>query len=131
MLNNFQTTMINPNKRHVCWEIIKVFHPEIEDKKQSWFKVTTHYEWIVLQINKSVSIGIQFECKLSSGSKPLELFEKELQNNKFKAWRFCLDSKFNNTEDTVLLNEKVNKILNTNNIAKPTAKQMYDYYHAD
>lgn len=132
MLNNFQLSLIHPNNRNVTWEIVKVFHPDIDDANMFWLKVTTQYEWVILEIKKLVSIGIKFECHLSSGRKPLELFEKELANNKFKAWRFCLDPNCNDkTQNKVLQNEKVNEILAKYNIAKPTAKQMFDYYHSD
>lgn len=132
MLNNFQLSLIHPNNKNVTWEIVKVFHPDIDDAKMSWLKVTTQYEWVILEIKKLVSIGIQFECKLSSGRKPIELFEKELKNNKFRAWRFYSDPNCNDeTQNEILQNEKVNEILNKYNIAKPTAKQMFDYYHSD
>jgi len=132
MLNNFQLNLINPNKKYIAWEIVKVFHPNIDDAQMSKLKVETKYDWITLEIKNVVAIGLEFECKLSSGKKPLELFQKELENNSFRGWRFYLDPKCKDeADDELKLNAEINAILTKYNVRKPTAKQMFDYYHSD
>jgi len=65
------------------------------------------------------------------------LFFNEIKNNKFRAWRGVLDSKFyiENKDEYkylhILYNDIVNNILKTNKIPKPTVKQMSDFYHRD
>jgi hypothetical protein len=150
MINNFQKAMLN--NKEIAWQIIKVFHPDIlisydnnyNDKiinALDRLKISLKYDWIMIdckiQTHISVSLGIKFECHLMSGDKPLHLFEKELKNNKFKVWRFASDSKYEIEKEKRfdylrgLYNNLVNDILNQNNISKPTAKQMSDYYHSD
>jgi len=124
------------SNKNVAWEIVKVFHPEIDDSLKERLSINCQYDWVLFKTT-GVSIGIQFECHLMSGSKPIHLFEKELKSNKFGAWRFVNDSKYKlEKEDDykylkLLYCSLVNDILKKNNIAKPTAKQMSDYYHSD
>jgi len=149
-INNFQKAMLN--NKDVAWEIIKIYHPDILESYSNNYndkiittkdrlKISIKFDWVVIELmvqkHIKVSIGIEFQCHLMSGDKPLYLFEKELRNNKFRSWRFYDDSKFilENKEEykylKVLYNNIVNNILNKNKIPKPTAEQMSDYYHSD
>ena len=128
-MNDFQKAMLN--NIDVAWQIVKVFHPDIDDSLKEKLSITIKYDWIILRIKK-VSIGIEFECHLMSGYKRLELFEQERKNNKFRAWRFVDDSKYNLDDCFKDVHvDAINSILKQENIPKPTAKQMSDYYHSD
>jgi hypothetical protein len=135
--NSFQKALLK--NKDAAWEIIKVFHPDILEEYKDRLKIYLKYDWVCIELkaqkNISVSIGVTFQCNLYSGNKPLHLFEKELKNNSFKAWRFYDDSKsiigIVPDNEVNMYNDKVNNILNRYNIPKPTAKQMSDYYHSD
>lgn len=149
MLNDFQKAMLN--NKDVAWEIVKVFHSDILEEYPNKYKedkmidtkgrllIESKYDWICIRVSAqghlTVSIGIEFECRLYSGFKPLHLFEKELENNEFRAWRFDDDSKsvkgIVHEIEKEYYNTEVNKILVAYNIPRPTAKQMSDYYHSD
>lgn len=134
MLNNFQKSLVS--NKECIWDIVKLFHPNIDENKKGEIKVYTKYDWVCIN-GGCVDIAIEFECHLMSGNKPLHLFEKELKNNEFRGWRFVSDSKYK-LEDKdefkylkILYKKCLNDILNKHNIQKPTAKQMSDYYHSD
>lgn len=146
MLNDFQKALID--NKEVAWKIIKVYHPDIQEEYPNKYKQTTiktldrlevvaKFDWVCIKLmaqHIKVSLGICFECNLSSGPKPYRLFEKELENNKFYSWRFIDDSKFKRCDVGYTNlehpdNNEVNRILNEHQIPKPTAQQMYDYYH--
>lgn len=134
MTNNFQKSL--RSNKECIWEIVKLFHADISEDKKDQIKAYTKYDWVCIT-GSDVDLGIQFECHLMSGNKPLHLFEKELKNNKFRAWRFIGDSKFESENRDnlkylkILYNRVLNDILNKYEIKKPTAKQMSDYYHSD
>lgn len=125
-LNDFQNSLIG--NKDACWEVVKMFHPNIDDSKKDNLKVSSKYDWVMLDLGKKVSIGLKFECKLSNGNKPIELFEEERLNNRFRAWRFADDSLFRTDVDSEYT-EFLNSILSKHSIKKPSTKQMYDYYH--
>jgi hypothetical protein len=150
MANNFQKSLLLNEK--CIWEIIKLYHPDILDSYPNKYKegsiliknrlkVTTRYDWIVIELHVQthikVSLGIKFECHLMSGNKPLHLFQQELDNNIFRCWRFYDDSKHKDEKGIEYDNLKklrnflVTNILSFYNISKPTAKQMSNYYHSN
>lgn len=122
--------------KEAIWEIVKIFHPEIDELNKSKIKAYLLYDWVHIR-GCGVDIGIEFECHLMSGSKPLSDFEKELRNNKFRAWRFAGDSKYKLEKEKdfdslrALYCQLVNSVISKHQIQKPTAKQMSDYYHKD
>lgn len=148
-LNDFQKAMIKNND--VAWEIVKIFHPDILEEYPHKYKegkmistkdrlrIESIHDWITIKVScqghVDASIGIKFECNLSSGSKPLHLFENELKNNRFRAWRFYDDSKSVKgivpKSEANGYNDKVNALFIEHKIPKPTAQQMSDYYHRD
>lgn len=134
MMNNFQKSLTS--NKNCIWDIVKIFHPDIEEEKKEKIKAYIKYDWVCIR-GCGVDIGIQFECHLMSGFKPLHLFEKELKNNEFRAWRFVEDSKYKleNKEELrylkVFYKKCLNDILKKHNIEKPTARQMSDFYHSE
>lgn len=134
MINDFQKALIN--NKDICWEIVKIFHPEVNLSLKDKLNINTLYDWITLSIKGNIDIGIEFECKLMSGNKSLHLFVEEVKNNSFKAWRFSKDKKFSLEKGEeynylrILYNKLLNDLLTINNISKPTAEQMSKYYHS-
>lgn len=129
-MNNFQKSLITNSD--CVWEIVKLYHPDFNNKNN--IKASIKYDWVIISA-KGVSIGIEFECHLMFGNKPLCLFQQELENNKFRSWRFTDDSKYQFQQENktleVLYSNLVNNILSNYNISKPTATQMFNYYHTD
>lgn len=132
MINNFQKSLIL--NEECIWEIVKMFHPDIKESSKKKIKAYTKYDWICIE-GPGISIGVEFECHLMSGKKPLHLFEQELKNNKFTCWRFVDDSRYKLEKEheylKTLYKNVLNDILAKHNISKPTAKQISDYYHSD
>lgn len=134
MINDFQKSL--SERPNVMWEIVKVFHPDMDDYFKNRLKFNIRYANVYIEL-KEVSIMVKFECNFISGPKPISYFVNEVLNNQFEARRTGLDSKFQ-LEDKekyqylkILYKKLVNDILKRNYIAKPTAKQMSDYYHSD
>lgn len=126
MENDFQISFAS--NKDACWEVVKLFHPTINDIKKEKLKVSFKYDWVMLNVGRTASIGVEFDCKLSGSDWDIKAFEKEINDNSFKAWRFADDSRF---EDDV--DEENTKLLNAiflkHGVKKPTAKQMHNYYY--
>lgn len=133
-MNAFQSSLTQ--NKECIWKIVKIFHPDFPYDKRGKIKVSTMHDWVCID-GPGISIGITFECHLYSGPKPLHLFEQEVKNNMFKAWRFGTDSKFDREKGgeyeylRTLYKMLTQDTLIGYGIKKPTAKQMSDYYHAD
>lgn len=140
-MNDFQKAMLE--NKSAAWEIVKIFHPDIKGEYPNNYtdkiiitkdrlKITHQYDWIIIELRVQshikVHLGIEFECHLMSGPKPMELFVKEHDNNKFRAWRFADDSKYVQLDPENYSNS-VNYVLKHFEIPKPTPKQMFFYYH--
>lgn len=149
MRNNFQLAMTQ--NTDVAWEIVKLCHPDITEEYISPYKkeviittknklnISCKYDWVIISLRIpeiTVSIGIEFECHLSSGPKSIDLFEKELKNNKFRIWRFwddskCISDHLERSKESEKLSDELKNILVKYKIPKPTAHQMSKYYHSD
>lgn len=139
MLNNFQRDMLKPENRHVAWEIVKLFNPDIPDtyitkkgiERKSIDKMDVRYlyDWITIKSNQ-YEIGVEFYISLWGPGWKLNHFEQQLKINTFRAWRFALDCKYDPDVPRESMPD-VNPILKKYRIRKPTAQQMMDYYYKD
>jgi hypothetical protein len=42
-MNNFQKDLLNKN---TCWEIVKIFHPEISEELKDKLIIDLKYDWV-------------------------------------------------------------------------------------
>jgi hypothetical protein len=159
MLNTFQKFMLNPENKHIAWEIVRLYHPDIETKyispysgkeKEANIQIQGYYNGIEIKgkfnyipqptgIRVSVNIGVSFTPRFHGMGWELSDFEREYNENTFKAWRFRYDdSKYIeitwNEELKIFespTNYDVNSILTKYNVPKPTPKEMLNEYYSD
>lgn len=132
-MNTFQRDMLKEHNMTAIKEIVKLYHPDLNPDDLQ-LKVSTKFDWIIIE-GKGVNIGIEYVVAkdgqiIMSGSKPLDHFINAFNTSKFRAWRFYLDSK-NNKPGEPANDPDINSIMRGHKILKPSAKEMYDYYHAD
>ncbi len=148
-MNTFQRFLLKPENRSIIHTIIKLFHPDLLDeypnpykegktiKLDDRLKIGIKYDWITIEANipsyGRISIGVEFNSTVMSGTKPLKRFEQSLIEDKFKAWRFYDDvkNKSYSEEGHETNNPDVHDLLISLKVPKPTAQEMSDYYHQD
>ena len=160
-MNKFQKFMTNPDNKHIVWEIVRLYHPDIETtyvspynnkNKESDINVSIKYDRIIISgkfnyipqpigNRVSVEIGISFKPSFYGTGWKLNDFVNEHNKQKFRAWRFAFgDSKYDSksaiwNEETKEFDDKncpdVNNIMIKHNVPKPTPKEMMDYYYRD
>lgn len=127
-MNTFQKFMLLPKNKHILQEVVKIYHPDIEDKYLDEIKIGTMYKWITID-GKGVSIGIEFNPGFSGMGWKMSDFVKAYNTKKFRTWRFADDSKYvpyPNSNDP-----EVHDLLISRGVPKPTPTEMFKYYYSD
>ena len=97
-MTNFQRTL--PQDKETCWQIVKLFHPELEDAyKHKMIARKGNYHWVTIEFRVKgygqISIGIDnnhnttlFGNRVTKG-----MMQSAIKNGdvSFRCWRFSLD----------------------------------------
>ncbi len=133
MINRMQSFLIQEENQSKLFEIVRLFHPYLTS--MNGLSVSAKYDWICVR-GGAVDIGIQFPTGLTGTGWKKEDFEKQHNNNKFKAWRFADDkyygkSEYFGIEYMSALNPYVHTLMTLLEIPKPTPHEMMKYYYSD
>ncbi len=125
MKNDFIDALFN------CTEaveaLVQLAHPGYSKKYQVYRK----YDWLIIE-GKGMGVGIEWDLELFGPGHKKEDFEKALDKELIKLWRFADDSLYGTpNSDLRVRTHTVNLIVKHFNIPRPTVKQVMDYYYAD